>query len=315
MKKGLLFLLLLFILIIAGIYLFIPNQLKVSRELLLDANSSGIYRCLSEESNWARLWPKNVSDSLPEFNGYQFELRKKLFKTIEVVLKTKDSEYSSGMLFIPLEHDSALIRWEAQIETSSNPIKKLNKYFEARKIANTLSSLLSAMKPWLETEENLYMLSIKQGMVVDTAFVSTRTVFNHLPTTTEVYAMIGKLHDHIAKQNGRETGPPMLNIDSSGNNPAGGSGKAYEVMVAIATDRLLPESGDIKLKRMIRGNILVAEVKGGPLTIKEGMRQMNEYVRDYQRTPAAIPFQLLVTDRSKEIDTTKWVTELRYPVF
>ena len=152
-------------------------------------------------------------------------------------------------------------------------------------------------------------------MVVDTAFVSTRTAFNHFPTTEEVYAMIGKLHEHIAKLNGKENSYPMLNIDSSGNKPAGGSGKSYEVMVAIATDRLLPEQGDIKLKRMIRGNILIAEVIGGQLTIKEGMSQMHEYVRDHQRTPAAIPFQLLVTDRLKEKDTSKWVTELRYPVF
>ena len=311
MKKGLIFLLVLLVLVIGAIYIFIPNQLRVSRELLLNANSFGVYRSLSNENTWSNWWPNNdssKSSALPELDGYQFEVRNKLFKTLEVGLKGQGQDYSSGLLFIPLQHDSSAIRWEVPIETGNNPFNKVSRYFEARKIAKTLSTVLKSMKPYMENEENLYKLSIKQGMVVDTAFVSTRTVFNHFPTTEEVYAMIGKLHEHIAKQNGKENGYPMLNIDSSGN-------KKYEVMVAIATDRILPEQGDIKVKRMIQGNILIAEVTGGPLTIKEGMSQMHEYVRDHQRTPAAIPFQLLVTDRLKEKDTSKWVTELRYPVF
>ena len=312
MKKGLIFLLVLLVLVVGAIYIFIPNQLRVSRELLLNANSFGVYRSLADENTWNKWWPGNDSSkstALPELDGFQFEVRNKLFKTLEVGLKGQGQDYSSGILFIPLEHDSSAIRWEVPIETGSNPINKLSRYFEARKIANTLSTVLKSMKPYMEKEENLYTLSIKQGMVVDTAFVSTRSVFNHFPTTEEVYAMIGKLHEHVAKLNGKENGYPMLNIDSSAVN------KEYEVMVAIATDRLLPEQGDIKIKRMIRGNILIAEVTGGPLTIKEGMSQMHEYVRDHQRTPAAIPFQLLVTDRLKEKDTSKWVTELRYPVF
>jgi len=336
MKKGLIFLLVLLVLVVGAIYLFIPSRLNVVREIALNANSFGIYRSLADQDAWNKWWPvrpdhprlndsvgqaggpnnpSSKSNALPELGGFQFEVRNKLFKTLEVGLKGQSKDYSSGILFIPLEHDSSAIRWEVPIETGNNPINKISRYFEARKIANTLSTVLKSMKPYMEKEENLYKLSIKQGMVADTAFVSTRTVFNHFPTTDEVYVMIGKLHEHIAKQNGKENGYPMLNIDSSGINPAGGSGREYEVMVAIATDRILPESGDIKVKRMIQGNILIAEVTGGPLTIKEGMSQMHEYIRDHQRTAAAIPFQLLVTDRLKENDTSKWVTELRYPVF
>lgn len=320
MKKALVYVLVLIIALIAAIYIFIPNKLNVVREVLVNANSFGVYRSLADENAWHKWWPvrpghpggpnkSTTNSTLPEYDGYQFEVRNQLFKTLEVGIKGNGKEYSSGILFIPLEHDSSAIRWEVPIETGSNPINKLKLYFEARDIANTLSDLLKSMTPYMEKEENIYNLSVKQGMVVDTVFVSNRTVFNHFPTTEEVYAMIQKLHDHINKQNAKEKGYPMLNIDSSGAN------KEYQVMVAIATDRLLPETGEVKVKRMIQGNILVADVKGGPSTIKEGMYQLHEYVRDHQRTPAAIPFQLLVTDRMKEKDTTKWVTELRYPVF
>ena len=311
MKKALVYVLVLIIALIAAIYIFIPNKLNIAREVVLKANSFGAYRGLADENSWSKWWPKtgSTNSSLPEYDGYQFEVRNKLFKTLEVGLKGKDKEYSSGILFIPITRDSSAIRWEVPVETGNNPIHKLKLYFEARDIANTISALLKSMTPYLEKEENIYHLSVKQSMVVDTAFVSNKAVFNHFPTAEEVYAMIQKLHDHISKQNAKENGYPMLNIDSSGAN------KEYEVMVAIATDRILPETADVKVKRMIQGNILVAEVTGGPSTIKDGLSQLNEYVRDHQKTPAAIPFQLLVTDRLKEKDTTKWVTELRYPVF
>jgi len=35
---------------------------------------------------------------------------------------------------------------------------------------------------------------------------------------------------------------------------------------------------------------------------------------DYQRAIIAIPFQMLITDRTKETDSTKWITRLYYPV-
>src|SRR5687768_15906915 len=108
MKKGLIFLLVFLVLVVGAIYIFIPNQLRVSRELLLNANSFGVYRSLADENTWNKWWPNNVSsktNELPELDGFQFEVRNKLFKTLEVGLKSPGQDYSSGILFIPIEHD------------------------------------------------------------------------------------------------------------------------------------------------------------------------------------------------------------------
>jgi hypothetical protein len=37
-------------------------------------------------------------------------------------------------------------------------------------------------------------------------------------------------------------------------------------------------------------------------------------VQDHQRVAPAIPFQSLVTDRTKQPDTSKWVTRLYWPI-
>jgi len=62
------------------------------------------------------------------------------------------------------------------------------------------------------------------------------------------------------------------------------------------------------------GFILEGEVKNGPYTIDAAMEQLEVYRADHQYTSPAIPYQLLVTDRLKETDTSKWITKLYYPI-
>jgi hypothetical protein len=63
------------------------------------------------------------------------------------------------------------------------------------------------------------------------------------------------------------------------------------------------------------GNTLEAEFKGGPEATLKAFELFDTYKNDMGYTAPAIPYQLLVTDRAKEADTTKWVTKFYYPVF
>jgi hypothetical protein len=100
----------------------------------------------------------------------------------------------------------------------------------------------------------------------------------------------------------------MLNIENTDRTN-------YKVQVALPVNKKLPELGDISSKQMLKdGNILTAEVIGGLNKIDGAMEQFEKYISDYQRSIIAIPFQSLITDRSKEKDSTRWVTKIYYPV-
>jgi hypothetical protein len=62
------------------------------------------------------------------------------------------------------------------------------------------------------------------------------------------------------------------------------------------------------------GNILAAEVKGGPHTIGRGFEVIEKYTEDHNRIAPAMPFQSMVTDRRREPDTSRWITKLYLPV-
>jgi effector-binding domain-containing protein len=86
-------------------------------------------------------------------------------------------------------------------------------------------------------------------------------------------------------------------------------------MLALPVNKILPDEGPFAFKRMVRGLILVAEIKGGPSTIENAFQVFKTYVEDHNYTEIALPFQSLITDRQAEPDTAKWVTKLYYPVY
>jgi len=99
----------------------------------------------------------------------------------------------------------------------------------------------------------------------------------------------------------------MMNIKQSEDG-------RYETQVAIPTNHLLQNDGKIHYRRMVPGYFMVTEVKGGSFTIQEAMKQMDYYVSDYKKTVMAKPFQILVTNRLTETDTSKWITKIYIPV-
>jgi hypothetical protein len=66
---------------------------------------------------------------------------------------------------------------------------------------------------------------------------------------------------------------------------------------------------------MVPGHFLRTEVTGGPHTIANAHRMMDQYFKDFNRVTMAIPFEYLVTDRLKEADTSKWITRVYGPVY
>ena len=87
-------------------------------------------------------------------------------------------------------------------------------------------------------------------------------------------------------------------------------------MVAIPIDKAISGYGTFIPKRMpiIKDNTLLIEVHGGYLTIQKAYAELLNYMQDHHYSSPAIPFELLVTDRSKETDTTKWITRIYAPI-
>jgi hypothetical protein len=313
MKKIILFISIFLILCLAAVYLFFPKKLFISSAYSFHANRDGVYRSLAADTNWKRWWPGTVTVSNNNslrftHDNFDFQVRKMLYSAIQLKL-IKNGDSSDGLLrLIPFNNDSIRVELSSELNASPGPFSRVSTYFRGKHIEKTFDDIVSSLSKYAIDRRNIYGINIKNEKVQYQNLVSTKQSFSHYPTTEDVYAMVARLRNYIDHSGAKELFSPMLNIKKTG-------GTTYTAQVGLPVDRAVPDKDDISSKWMMKGgNILSAEVTGGQKQIEEAQKQMEFYIMDYQRSIIAIPFQMLITDRSKEPDSTKWVTRIYYPV-
>jgi hypothetical protein len=299
---------LLLILVLAVIYLVLPKEIYIEQRAKIKVNSSSAYRFLANQSEWNKWWPDSIQtgSKAPSLEKYTYSLQQNYFQSLVIDIISNNGNTSSTLSLIPLGVDYTVFEWKAVVQGSA--FQKVQTYLKAKKIQGSLEELLENLKDYMEKEENVYGFKVNFSKVKDTTLVTTRFTTQAYPETNEIYQYISILKAYIKAQGATETNYPMLHVQQLDSS-------RFESMVAIPTDRELKEKDGISFKRMVRGNILEAEVRGGVLTARRAMEQLDHYKNDHQLASPAIPFMSLVTDRSKETDTTKWITRIYYPVF
>lgn len=314
MKKILLFLFAALAIATLSIYIFIPGDIKFSSVVLMKANSSALLRTLSNQSAWINSFekkkPLNSNDTGKINFNYKddlYTIEKVLMNTSEVSIANEEIKVNTLINSIPVNDDSVAVEWAGSIHAGFNPVNRIKFYSYAKSLKSDMKNILVSLKTYLETKGMAYGLDIKEQRVTDTVLISTKQNYRTFPTTNEIYGLINDLKKYISQQGAKETNPPMLNIQKDSGY--------YRTLVAIPVDRQLPETYKFAFKRMVAGKILVTEISGGYSTAIAAMKQMDLYLNDHHLSAPAIPFQSLVTDRSAEPDSSKWITKIYYPIY
>lgn len=272
----------------------------------LNVAMPGVSRTLANDDNWKKWWPGETPFA---YNEQSYSIRGKIFNAFDIDIYSGKDTINSRMELVLIKADTMTIGWTAEQVTSSNPFTRFSRYRHANATEKNMNDILQNMKTFLQKTENIYGFDVKETLVKDSVLISTRRTFDHYPDVQDVEAMIQSLKKYIVQNNAIEKNSPMLNVLKIDNTH-------YEVMTAIPVDRSLPQTNEFAPKFLLKGgNILEVQIQGGPYTIENSLKEFENYRADYKFTSPAIPYQLLVTDRAKETDTTKWITRLYYPVF
>ncbi|HVU94899.1 MAG TPA: GyrI-like domain-containing protein [Puia sp.] len=283
---------------------FIPSTLTVSRVELLKCRAVAAWPFLSEGSRWEGWWPDSATRK-------DFHIQRLSYHVVHIGIRDPRGELSSQLRLLPVGiQDSTLLQWETQLHCGWSPLDRIRQYRRAAGLKNVMDRVLAKAGSFLSKKENLYGVGIKIEMLPDTLLIATRMEKNGLPTTEDIYAQIAKLSRYVSAMHSKATNHPMVNIAPEEGHPG-----RYKLLAAVPVDTRLENKGDLFFMRLIPWRYLACEVKGGPGTVDMAFRSMDKFIRDYQLTVMAIPFQMLVTDRRAEPDSTRWVTRIYYPIF
>lgn len=294
------------------LYVAIPANIVVKKSAPVTVTQEGLMRFLSSAEGWKKAWPGpvevNDGNISASYQGFHFELKKILYNSVEFSLPRNADTLECLLFVLPYQMDSLNLQWTVVIRTGINPYKRAAQYFYAKRLEAALTGLLDSLSDLLSKDKTIYGLDIRKEKVPFQHFLATRTTYDHDPSVAEIYQLIAGAREFVAKSGAKETDHPILNVKTDDS-------VHFETQIAIPIDKDIPGNETFAHKWMMKGgNILSADVEGGPETLKKANQQMLQYITDHRRSMIAAPFQMLITDRAKEADSTKWKTRLYYPV-
>jgi hypothetical protein len=300
------------LILIVCVYFFIPHNITIDKKTEATINLKTLQRGLLDENTWKEWWPGSKVDSngrtIFQYKGYHYFISDKQLSTTTLSVQKGNYSTTASINYIPHDDSHVTISGHINEDLPVMPIDRIRAYINLKALNNDLGDLLGHIKQYYSNDDHIYGIHIVKALVKDSSLISTSGNSKGYPDPSFIYGMINQLKDYAHSHNASQTDYPMLNVYTQDSIN-------FLTRVALPVDKKLPSSGKIEYRWMLGGgNILVTEVNGGPGNINNAIHQVENYISDYNRTPPAISFQSLVTDRLKEPDSTKWKTKLYYPV-
>jgi hypothetical protein len=312
MKKWIVWFFVILILGIAGIYVLIPAKIVITNVSSAEATITGEYRYISLEDNWEKWWrdvdgKSHVKGEPFIFGKNEFRISRRSYNAVGITIRQDGVDIPSFLNLISYAIDSTGAVWVCELPPTINPYIRLRNYLNARDIKRNIAGVMRVFSEFISKPKNVYGMTIYKTTVHDTLIVSARFSSPEYPTTAQLYGYFDTLKQSIVKQKGLPVGFPIMNLRKM---PDG----SFETQTGMPTNRLLHNDGKILALRMPPGLFITADITGGAYSVDEGMRQLELFVQEYNRVKIATGFQILITDRRNEPDTTKWITKIKIPI-
>ena len=298
---------------LAAVYIFIPSRITITSAAIAAAPDVAVERILMEEAHWPAWWKycelsKFGSPNLSQ-PPFTITLREKFYKSLQFDINAPDQPtVSSRLTLVPLRKDSTGFEWSCQLEAGNNPIQRLLNYRKAREIKSLLDSTLQPCVQFFSNTENIYGIQIERTKLPDTLFVTTKKQFSTNPSQHDIYNLIKQIEGYIKTQGSKPSGSSIYNVSQLTENQ-------YQLMAGVPISMRIKENKPFEIKYMVPGSFLVTEVVGGEYSVQHSARQLKQYFQDYKKTSMAMSFTMLVTDRSLQPDSSRWITRLYEPVY
>ena len=315
MKKTLLIAGSLLLLFLLGIYLLIPGTISIQSQIHISASDVNSLKYISSTAGWGKWWPEKNSiqkkeNKMAEFcyQTFCYQISKTINSGVDINLKTDDINSITLLRYTSIGRDSVQVSLQTKLQSGNSPLQRMLNYQKALKINRNFKDILGSMKNFFNNEKLVYGLEVKQDVVKYKTLLVVKKTTAAYPDEDFVYGMVTELRKNISQYAAKEKAAPMLNVYMLNK-------KNYLVIVAIPINKEIPPVKPIYINNMVDGKLLVAEVKGGSQTIKNAMDSFEQYLKDKDLSSPAMPYEMMITDRSAERDTSKWVTKIYYPVF
>lgn len=322
--------LLIVVIIAAVIGWMLPSQIHVERSLTMNAPVENIYNQVSVMKNWEGWSPwkkmdpemKVTYNDIPEGVGASYSwngpetgagtITLTECKPNELILTALefngDEPASGGFRFEP-DGSGTKVVWYFDSDLGPNPFMRLfwnlgkgmmNKAFDEglTGISEMAVKMPAVAKPSIPVEVKA-MPAITYLFIHDSASVAT--------IGTKLGMHYGKIMEAMKKQGLEQRGAPFaIYYTESTTN--------WDMDVCIPVNKAGKEDGEIKVGNYPGGNMIVASHYGPYENTPAAHAAAGQFMEQNNKKSAGPPWERYVTDPMMEKDSSKWLTEVCYPI-
>ncbi len=285
-----------------------PSVISVYRTAGVKIRPEAAFRAIRDTGDWRKWWPSGTVDKHGTylFDGIRFGPPVFYYNAVGLDADDGHLKTKTRLLIIPVGMDSILLAWSDSVLASGSRFARWKAKDAAGARGNRLDTILASLQHYLADPINVYGFRIVRETSRDSTLITVSFQTPDSPGTVQVYQKLDGLKNFIAAQHAEIMNFPMMHID--------GKPGSYTTMLAYPVNKVLPDSGPYKFKRFLPWKMISAEVRGGEAAIRTGYRSFYQYIQDYSIPVMANGFSFLVTDRSREPDSSKWVTRFSVPI-
>lgn len=317
--------------VLGGIFvitMFFPSTARVERSISINAPTSIVFDQINILKNWPAWSPWHDIDtnmkltySGPESGvgaNYSWESEHKDVGSgsMTITTCTKDDIIIFDMVGMGGESaisfkfdrsDSAVrVTWTLETKLGYNPVSRVFGLFLNKMVGPSFERGLMKLKDVCEKMPK-NVIEVVPTTVKTQPYLSIRETVTPENISERMSAIYGEIMAYISSCGLQCAGAPFAIYHSW-------SEKSFEMEAGIPVAKPGKSKGRIVAGQISAGNVIMAKYYGGYAGTGKGHEKIDEYVKANNIKVTGAPWEVYITDPETEKDTTKWLTEIYYPV-
>lgn len=320
------------IVLLLVVSLFLPSSVHVERSLVIKADEAVIFEQINNLKNWEKWSPWHKMDPKMELTyegpasgeGAKYSWKSEELgigslmitnivpnKSIKTNMNLMEGFTNSASYTFEKTAEGTKVSWVMDSEFGWNPMFKyfglfmegmLGKDFEAG--LASLKEITEAM-PAQTAEKTTYTITETDIKAQPLIGIKSKCKTNEISQV--LGGSYGQLMAFAGKNKLKVTGAPMAFYHKY-------TPEEVELEAALPVDKVIKSSGNIISYEMKAGKAIKTKHLGKYDNMQNAYTAMDEYIKQNNKQVNGAPWEVYVTDPGMEKDTTKWVTEIYFPI-
>lgn len=328
-KRILLILAILLILVSAVGLLFFPGHVEIARSIEIKRSPEMVFRYVNDLKNYNSWSPWYDLDPTAKYtiegtgsgvcSVMKWESKVKEVgsgsltytevvenKSIKHDLNFMENGVAKGAYAFEVAPEGTKFTWSFSFEAGANPLLRIMGAFVDDMVGKDFDKGLAKLKKNLEEMPEVSQLTVERMTIPDQHYMFIRDKADEKTISEVLGRGYGRIMELIGKQGLKMAGAPFAIY----HTPP----PVFDMEIAIPVEKLGKADGEVKPGILKAGNVLMVRFFGAYEKTPEAHAAIDAYAIANNVNITGAPWESYITDPATEKDTSKWETDVYYPV-